>query len=161
MTFWNPNLSTRDLPTLSDHLKHHLRADGFCTIESLEACTKEQLRGLGYDEKTIKQIRAALKKHRNFVEVIGAIFNTEGLEPRQVKDFWPFDLLNLPFTSAQLGYILRWQKDIARRYGEKERFCVVDGQVFYCTRCPYRDERSNFCGWCTRKILADRKSKGA
>ena len=155
MNLWNPHFPMAELSGLNESLKHHLRIDGFHTVEKLEHCTKEQLQNLGYDKKQASQVRAALKKHKNFVTTIEAIFAAEGLTAKQVKSLWPFDLLGLSFTCTQLGYILRWQKDVAGRYAAKEMFCVVNGRVYYCTNCPYRDERSNFCGVCYRKLLDD------
>jgi hypothetical protein len=122
---------------------------------------KDKLSVLGYDKKQVSQARTALNKHKDFVQTIEAAFAGQGLTAKQAKQMWPFDLLTLPLTTAQLGYILRWQRDVAKRYGEKEMFCITDGQIFYCTNCPYRDERSNFCGWCMRKLLQDRKAKEA
>jgi hypothetical protein len=146
-----------ELPTLHESLKRRLCADGFRTVETLDRCPKERLLALGYSDKTVKQIRAALSAHRNFVEDIGATFDAEGLEARRVKEFWPFDLLELPLTCAELGYVLLWQRDVAGRYGDKDLFCVAGGRVYFCTNCPYRDTRSNFCGFCTKKLLDDVK----
>jgi len=155
LAYWNPNFPVMELPHLDDTLRHHLRSDGYRTVEKLD-CPKEQLLRLGYDGKMVRQIRAALNKHRRFVENIEAIFEGENLGPKQAEHLWPFDLLRLlPFTCAQLGYILCWQRDIAGRYGEKEMFCIVGGRVYYCTTCPYRNELSNFCGVCYRKLLDD------
>ena len=61
------------------------------------------------------------------------------------------------------GYLLRWQRDVGGRYGEKEIYCVAGGRVYYCSTCRYRDERSNFCGFCMKKLLDDaaEKKRGA
>ena len=72
-----------------------------------------------------------------------------------IPNLQPFDLLNLPLTTAQLGYLLRWQHDVGGRYGEQEIYCAINGRVYYCTACPYRNELSNFCGVCYRKLLDD------
>jgi len=34
---------------------------------------------------------------------------------------------------------------------------ATDGRVFFCDACPYYDRRSNFCGFCMKKILDDMK----
>jgi hypothetical protein len=154
-TYWNPNHPISELPGLDKTLKHHLRLDRFRTVEQLESCTKEQLLELNYSKNHFTQVRAALKKHERFVAYIEAIFESEGLTEEKVRQFWPFDLLALPFSCAHLGYILRWQKDVGGRYGEQETFCVVNGRMYYCTNCRYKDERTNFCGWCMRKILEE------
>ena len=163
LTYWNPLFPTIELPALHGSMKRQLIADGYRTIEKLDRCPKERLLEFGYSDKMIGHIRSAMNEHRRFVEDIAAIFTSEGLNAKQVKTLWPFDLLRLPFTIRQLGYILLWQRDVGGRYGEKEMFCVVGGRVYYCTECPYRDERSNYCGWCTRKLLDDmaEKKRGA
>ena len=160
LTFWNTQLPTAELPGLHECIKRQLIADRYNTVGKLDNCPRGRLLGLGYSEWQIKQVRAALKDHVRFVEDICAIFASEGLGPKQVKDFWPFDLLRLPLSCAQLGYILRWQQDVAGRYGEKDMFCLAGGRIYYCTECRYRDERVRFCGFCTRKLL-DEKKRGA
>jgi hypothetical protein len=161
LTYWNPRLPTEELSGLHECIRRQLVADGYRSVGSLDHCPKEQLLSLGYSEKQVTQIRAALAGHRRFVEGIGAIFISEGLLPKQVKGSWPFDLLRLPFTCAQLGYVLRWQKDVIGRYGSTELFCVAGGRVYYCTDCRYRDERANFCGFCTRKLLDEQRGRKA
>lgn len=160
LVYWNIKFPTAELPGLHECIKRQLIADGYRSVWKLDNCPKERLLALGYSEKHVKQVRAALKEHVRFVEDICAILANEGLGPKQVKDFWPFDLLHLPLTCAQLGYILRWQQDVIGRYEEKEMFCVAGGRVYYCTECRYRDERVRFCGFCTRKLL-DEKKRGA
>ena len=162
LTYWNPKLPTSELSGLHECIRQQLIADGYRSVGSLDHCPKEQLLSLGYSEKQVKQVRAALREHRRAVEDISAIFESEGLGPKQVKGFWPFDLLRLPFTCTQLGYILRWQRDVIGRYDSEELFCVTGGRVYYCTDCRYRDERSKFCGFCTRKLLDDiaRRKRG-
>ena len=163
LVYWNTKMPTSELYGLHECIRRQLIADGYNSVGKLDNCPKERLLGLGYSENHVKQVRAALKEHVRFVEDICAIFASEGLGPKQVKDFWPFDLLRLPLTCAQLGYILRWQQDTARRYEEKDMFCVSGGRVYYCTECRYRDERVRFCGFCTRKLLDEqaRKKRGA
>jgi len=159
LVFWNTKLPTAELTGLHDCIKRQLIADGYNTVGKLDNCPKERLLNLGYSENQVKQARAALKDHVRFVEDICAVLASEGLEAKQVKGFWPFDLLRLPLTCTQLGYILRWQQDFAGRYEEKEMFCVAGGRVYYCTECRYRDERVRFCGWCTHKLLDDMAEK--
>jgi len=154
MNLWNPKFPTKELPGLNETLRHHLHCDGYRTVRKLD-CPKEQLLSIGYEEKDVREIKAALKQHRRFVKHIETVFASEGLTESRVKQMWPFDLLALPFTCKQLGYILRWQLDVGGRWGEQEMFCVAEGRVYYCTKCPYKDERSNFCGWCAKKLLDD------
>lgn len=155
-------MPTAELFALRESVKRQLIADGYRDVERLDRCPKQKLLELGYSEWAIVQARKALSEHRRFVEAIEAIFASEGLQPKQVKDFWPFDLLRLPFTCAQLGYILRWQRDVAGRYGDKDLFCMAGGRIYYCTECPYRNEQSNFCGICYRKLRdeAARQKRG-
>ena len=157
LTYWNPKLPMEELLGLSDQLKRRLRSDGYRTAGKLDQCPKEQLRALGYSDHAREQIGKALRLQRQFTEDIADIFAAEGVTEKMAKAMQPYDLFSLQLSTAQLGYILRWQRDVAGRYGEKEMFCVADGRVFYCTRCPYRDERSNFCGVCYRKLLDDMK----
>ena len=159
LVYWNTKMPTAELYGLHECIRRQLIADGYNSVGKLDNCPKERLLGLGYSENHVKQVRAALKEHVRFVEDICAIFASEGLGPKQVKDFWPFDLLRLPLTNTQLGYILRWQQDTARRYEEKDMFCVAGGRVYYCTECRYRDERVRFCGFCTRKLLDEQAGK--
>jgi len=94
-----------------------------------------ELQGLGYSVQDIQHIRASLRWHRQFSMDIEDILLAEGITGKLLLALQPFDLLNLPLTTAQLGYLLRWQKDIAGRYGDKELFCVTGGRVYYCTTC--------------------------
>jgi hypothetical protein len=90
---------------------------------------------------------------RSFVDDLTDILLTEDFTEKMLHEMQPFDLLRLPLTTAQAGYLPHWQRDVAGRYGERELFCVAGGRIYYCTGCPYRDARTNFCGWCTRKLL--------
>ena len=159
LVFWNTKFPTAELPGLHDCIKRQLIEDGYRTVGKLDQCPKERLLALGYSEKHVTQARKALKKHVHFVEDICAILGSEGLKPKHIKDFWPFDLLRLPLSCTQLGYILRWQQNVEGRYEEKDMFCVAGGRVYYCTECRYRDERVRFCGFCTKKVLDDMKEK--
>lgn len=152
-TYWNPKLPVTELPGLQERVRRKLIADGLCTVDKLDHCPKERLLTLGYSEKMVAQIREAMAAHRRFVEGIAAAFHGAGLNIRQAWNLWAFDLLSLSFSCAELGYILRWQQDVAGRYGEAERFCVAGGRMYYCTECPYRDERSNLCGVCLRHVM--------
>jgi len=159
MNLWNPQTPVVELPHLTDKLKRRLYGDGYRAADKLDKCPKEQLRGLDYSASAINHIREALRQQRQFSEGISAILTAEGITLKKLLVLQPFDLLNLPLTTAQVGYLLRWQHDIGGRYGDKEIFCVANGRVYYCTECPYRDERSNYCGWCTRKLLDDLADK--
>jgi|GEM_PF-1798337 len=161
LIYWNPKLPTEELSGLHECIRRQLIADGYRSVGKLDQCPKERLLALGYSEKQVKQVRMAIKDLCRFVADIGAIFASEGLGPKQVKGFWPFDLLRLPFSCAQLGYIQRWQRDVIGRYEEKEMFCVAGGRVYYCTECRYRDERVRFCGFCTRKLLDEQRRRKA
>ena len=159
MNLSNPKTPTMELPHLSDKLKRRLHGDELRTADKLGECPNEHLQGLGYSVQDIQHIRASLRWHRQFSMDIEDILLAEGVTGKMVRAMQPFDLLNLPLTTAQLGYLLRWQKDMAGRYGDKELFCVTGGRVYYCTTCKYRDERSNFCGFCTKKLLDDMAEK--
>jgi len=157
MNLWNPHTPVAELPNLSDKLKRRLRGDALRTVERLDQCPAEQLRALGYSDEAVQRIRASLRNHRQFCTDLADILLAEGFTQKMLFEMQPFDLLRLPLTTAQVGYLLRWQMDVAGRYGEQELFCVTGGRVYYCTGCPYRDERARFCGWCTRKLLDDIK----
>ena len=159
MNLWNPKLPIDELALPSDKLKRQLYADEYRTIGRLDRCPVEQLAALGYGALSLKHITAAMRQHREFISDLADILLAEGLTEKMLKAMQPFDVLNLPLTNAQVGYLLRWQKDMAGRYGDKELFCVAGGRVYYCTTCPYRDERSNFCGFCTKKLLDDMAEK--
>jgi len=163
MNLWNPKTPVAELPHLSDKLKLRLHEDEYRTAEALKECPSEQLQAYGYSAQDISHIRASLRWQRQFSKDIEDILLAEGVTSKMLYNLQPFDLLNLPLTTAQLGYLLRWQRDIGGRYGDKEIFCVVNGRVYYCTTCSYRDERSNFCGWCMKKLLDDlaEKKRGA
>jgi len=155
MNLWNPKTPVMELQALSDKLKRRLRGDNYRAVEKLDQCPAEQLRALGYSDDAVGRIRGALRQHRQFCDDLAGILLAEGLTQKMLFEMQPFDLLRLPLTAAQVGYLLRWQLDIAGRYGEQELFCVTGGRVYYCTGCPYKDERTRFCGWCTRKLLDD------
>ena len=157
MNLWSPFTPVAELPNLSDKLKRRLRGDALRTVERLDQCPAEQLRVLGYSDEAVQRIRASLRLHRQFCADLADILLAEGFTQKMLYEMQPFDLLRLPLTTAQVGYLLRWQMDVAGRYGEQELFCVTGGRVYYCTGCPYRDERARFCGWCTRKLLDDIK----
>jgi len=157
MNLWNPKTPITELLHLSDQLKDRLRGDLFRTVERLDQCPADQLRVLGYSTEAIGKIRGALRQHRQFCTDVADILHSEGITQKMLFEMQPYDLLRLPLTTAQGGYLLRWQMDVAGRYGEQELFCVTGGRIYYCTGCPYRDERSRFCGWCTRKLLDDIK----
>jgi len=155
MNLWNPNTPIEELDHLSDKLKQRLHGDDYRSVGRLDQCPAEQLRVLGYSTEAIKRIHEALRGHRKDLAYLADILRAEGLTYKALLNMQPFDLLNLPLTTAQLGYLLRWQRDMGGRYGDKDIFCVAGGRVYYCTECPYRDERSNFCGFCTKKLLDD------
>jgi len=163
MNLWNPKTPVGELQYLSDKLKRRLHGDDYRNVGQLDQCPAELLRALDYSTETIKRIHEALRGHRKDLAYLADILYAEGVTEKMLKAMQPFDLLNLHLTTAQLGYLLLWQRDVGGRYGEKEMFCVVGGRVYYCTECPYRDERSNYCGWCTRKLLDDmaEKKRGA
>ena len=155
MNLWNPKTPVMELPFLSDSLKRRLYADEYRTAEKLDNCPLVHLLDLGYNSVTIGHIRKALRQQRQFAVDIADILLAEGITGKMMPSLQLFDLLNLPLTTAQLGYLLRWQRDVGGRYGEKEIYCVAGGRVYYCTECRYRDERSNFCGFCMKKLLDD------
>jgi hypothetical protein len=163
MKLWNPRLPIDELALPSDKLKRRLFGDEFRTVGRLESCPDEQLEALKYGVLSIKHIRTALREHRECVDGIADILKAEGITLKMLPNMQPFDLLNLPMTAAQVGYLLRWQRDMGGRYSEKDIYCDVGGRVYYCTNCKYRDERSNFCGFCTKKLLDDiaEKRRGA
>ena len=159
MNLWNPNTPIAELPHLTDKLKRSLDTDGYKSVDKLDKCPKAQLRALEYSVTSIGHIHEALRQQRRFAEEIADLLTAEGITLKMLISLQPFDLLNLPLSTAQVGYLLRWQRDIGGRYSDKEIFCVANGRVYYCTDCPYRDERSNYCGWCTRKLLDDLAEK--
>ena len=159
MNLWNPKLPIDELALPSDKLRRRLFGDNYRSVGRLESCPDEQLEALKYGALSINHIRTSLREHREFISDLTDILLAEGLTEKMLRVMQPFDLLNLPLTTAQVGYLLRWQKDMAKRYGDKELFCVTGGRVYYCTTCPYRDERSNFCGFCTKKLLDDMAEK--
>ena len=163
MNLWNPNTPITELAHLSDRLKRCLHSDEYRTADKLDKCPMEQLRALGYSVEAVKNIHGALRQQRQFARDIADILAAEGITWKMLISLQPFDLLKLSLTTAQLGYLIRWQHDLCGRYDDKEIFCVADGRVYYCTTCPYRDERSNFCGWCMKKLLDDlaEKKRGA
>ena len=159
MNLWNPKTPVMELPHLTGQLKRRLHGDSYRTAEKLDKCPAEQLRALGYSANAIGHIKEALRRQRQFAVDIADILAAEGVTLKILAALHPFDLLALPLTTAQLGYIIRWQHDIGGRYGDKEIFCVAGGRVYYCTACPYRDHRSTFCGFCTRKLLDELAEK--
>jgi len=159
MILWNPKTPVMELPHLNDQLKQRLHYDGYRTAEKLDNCLKEQLRALGYSDSAVGHIRQALREQRQFASDLADILLAEGITSKRMPNLQPFDLFSLPLTTAQLGYLLRWQYDVGGRYGDKDIFCVAGGRVYYCTECRYRDERSNFCGVCTKKLLDDLAAK--
>jgi len=155
MNLLNPKLPIGELSLPSEKLRRRLYGDEYRTIGRLDRCPVEQLEALGYGALSLKHIATALLQHREYVDEIADILKSEGITLKMLPNMQPFDLLNLPLTSAQVGYLLRWQRDVGGRYGEKDIYCDVGGRVYYCTTCKYRDERSNFCGFCTKKLLDD------
>ena len=163
MNLWNPKTPVTELPCLSDSLKRRLYADEYRTAGKLDSCPLVHLLDLGYTSIAVDHIRKALRQQRQFASDIADILLAEGITGKKMPSLQLFDLLNLPLTTAQLGYLLRWQRDVGGRYGDKEIYCVAGGRVYYCTECRYRDERSNFCGFCMKKLLDDvaEKKRGA
>jgi hypothetical protein len=157
VNLWNPRFPVSELTALSDQLKRRLYGDDFRTIGRLDRCSDEKLQEIGYNSKAIENIRAAMTNHRNWLAHLADFLLSEGLTEKTLCAAQVFDLLSLPITSAQLGYLVRWQRDVGGRYTEKDMFCVAGGRVYYCTKCPYRDERSNFCGVCYQKLLNEMK----
>ena len=155
MNLWNPQTPVMELPHLTDQLKRRLLADAYRTADKLDKCPKAQLRALGYSAGAIGHIREALRRQRQFADDIAAVLTAEGHTYKTLLSLQPFDLFSLPLSTAQLGYLLCWQHQIGGRYSDREIFCEVNGRVYYCTSCPYRNELSNFCSWCTRKVLDD------
>jgi len=155
MNLWNPKTPVAELACLSDKLKQRLHGGDYRSVERLDRCPSEQLRALGYNREAVKRIHEALRRHRSDLADLADILTAEGLTCKALLTMQPFDLLGLPITATQLGYLLRWQHDVGGRYGDKDIFCVAGGRIYYCTSCPYRDERSNFCGFCTKKLLDD------
>jgi hypothetical protein len=147
----------RELP-LPDGLARRLCGAEIRTVGKLEQ-QFSTLSNMGFSDKALQKIHTALQEYHNFVADLASVLIAEGLSDKVLRGLWPFDLLSLPLTCAQLGYILRWQLDVGGRYGEQERFCVADGKIYYCTTCPYRDERSHFCGFCTKKLLEEIEEK--
>ena len=159
MNLWNPKLPIHELDLSSDKLKRRLYGDEYRTIGRLDSCPAEQLEALGYGALALKHIAAALWQHHEYVDGIADVLKSEGITLKMLPNMQPFDLLCLPLTAAQVGYLLRWQRDMGGRYGEKDIYCDAGGRVYYCTTCRYRDERSNFCGFCTKKLLDDMAEK--
>jgi len=155
MNLWNPKLPISELYFPSNQLLKQLRSDNIHTIGKLNRCSDEQLNALGYNGTCINRIRTALQKHQSFIAELTETLSSDGFTPKMLHEMQPFDLLSLPLSVQQLGYLLRWQHDVGGKYKAKDLFCVVGGRVYYCTKCPYRDERSNFCGFCVKKLLDD------
>lgn len=60
----------------------------------------------------------------------------------------------------QIGRIISFQRDMAgKHYDEQDIYYITGDKVYRCTDCNLRNPDTNFCGWCSKKIMDEYKKK--